>query len=225
MRLTVSSRKACLTQCRVGGDALDHLLSGLTARPLPLRVLDLSGCGLREEGSRSLATALRSASVPKRIVVSRNDIPWAGARCLLEALAERTTTACKILDLGGNPLGPESGQGVPALAVHAGVESLCLFECGVGDEGGRGLASGLAACTTLQHLDVGANGMSVETLRSLVEASCGCPSLRTLEVAANPGVQEGAFEVRCVSLSVCVTPRRPRICVRYSFSSHHAMPC
>ena len=182
-------------RCDFGPDALIALASALCSTT-SLRLLDLSEPLLfsrNEETSGHFARALRANASLVRLVLRKH--PHAGdatAEWLCDALLDN---AClRELDLSANAMGPPAGVAfAAALSAGAGLTSLELGSCRLGDRGAEALAGAIAGpeCT-LRHLDLRSNGIGVKGVVAIMAALCapGC-GLESCFLWGNPGLKPG----------------------------------
>ena len=135
--------------------ALVKALAGNTS----LRSLDLVGCNLTDDAvAGALGDMLARNRGLRSLALDHNALTGAAAGEIARGLA--TNATLRSLSLEGNALGGGGGgegggggAGVAALAGavagHAALQSLNLFDTRLGAEGGRALAAAVAANTTL----------------------------------------------------------------------------
>ncbi|GLI58623.1 hypothetical protein VaNZ11_000358 [Volvox africanus] len=190
---------------------------------IPL-VLDLSECGLGSQSLKALQEAVLSGArlallclagntaVSDADVAAQGTALWPG-RCKAESGA-----AVAHLDVSGTAAGP---QAVSALSLAKGLRHLSMVGCPLGAGGAAALASSLRTSggkstecgegelsaaafpwAELQELCISGTGLGIEDLRAVFAALAagGAPNLQSLEVGANPGVREDAFQELLASL-------------------------
>lgn len=137
-----------------------------------LKALDLVGCNLADDAvAAALGDMLAANKGLLSLALDYNALTGAAAAELARGLAANSTL--RALSLEGNALG--GGGGVVALAEavagHAALQSLNMFETQVGAEGGRALARAAAANTNLLAVQVSPfDGVEDADLAALEEA-------------------------------------------------------
>ncbi|GIL46877.1 hypothetical protein Vafri_3745 [Volvox africanus] len=194
---------------------------------IPL-VLDLSECGLGSQSMAALREAILGGAdlallcLAGNTAVSDADVAALGT-VLGTALGPgrrkaESGAAVAHLDVSGTAAGP---QAVSALSLAEGLRHLSMVGCPLGAGGAAALASSLATSGVestecgkgessaaaspwpeLQELCISGTGLDMEDLKAVFGALAagGAPKLKSLEVGANPGVREDAFQVLLGSL-------------------------
>lgn len=197
---TVESR--LLSHLSLGGnqitdDGVLHLLPWL--RTLSgLRHLDFERNDVSSSGASLLAEALREWTCLTSLNLRGNYISASGADALASAL---NSSQLKFLDLGMNFLADLSAATAfcRTLADCTALTSLNLEENNIGDAGAAHLASSLAGCHKLAHLDLCSNAISsaqfAESLRTHSGITCLNLSLNSIDYAAASSL--------CAALATC----------------------
>jgi Ran GTPase-activating protein (RanGAP) involved in mRNA processing and transport len=145
------------------------------------------------EGASALAACLNSTLC--QLNLRNNNIGAEGAKAFAVALTEATaqfkpsagvsTVGLTNLDVSGNNVGADAAVSLVRCATLAcPLQSLSLFNDGVGDEGCRAVAGVLDGCT-LTSLDLGANKISSEGACVLFQALHQNTCLKLLELGGN----------------------------------------
>ncbi|CAG9465392.1 unnamed protein product [Pedinophyceae sp. YPF-701] len=162
--------------------------------------LGLSKCGVTEDGCRALGEAVRRGVRFAQLDLSNNAIWPSGVACLARALASSPGVA--ELDLAGcrgGDDGTDCAEAVAALAAIPQLRRLSLFDNALGCGGAQALAASVAGggFRDLTTLVVAGNGLSLDDIRGLLRVLCAdgaAPTLRSIEVAANPGASDEGIE-------------------------------
>ncbi|CAM9967739.1 unnamed protein product, partial [Hapterophycus canaliculatus] len=142
-----------------------------------LKTLDVSKNEFGAGGAVELAGALSCGGAPflESLSIGYNGVGDEGAAALGRAAGPRLA----VLDLSGNAL---SGTGVGAVVSASGLREAKLFHNACGDEGVPLLLEALLAGGGLETLDLGANGLTGAGFEALLPGLAACSSLQTLEV-------------------------------------------
>mgnify|MGYP006122639019 FL=1 len=154
-----------------------------------LRLLNIPWNNFDDEAVQLLSNALEFNTVLEDLDVSSNGIGPAGAAFTSVSLCRNSTL--RSLNLGDNAIGDD---GVTALALHVlqrntTLEVLNLHSNAIGDRGLSALASTLKSTSTLRHLDLSRNLITIEGAAALARAFVanrqrGYPGLETLKLAS-----------------------------------------
>ncbi|GMH44703.1 hypothetical protein BSKO_12655 [Bryopsis sp. KO-2023] len=131
-------------------------LGDLLANNKLIKVLDLDGCGLRDEGVKSLIE------------------PMLGAKEL----------GLRHLYLGGNAIGVEGAKHLAEfLKTHpTRIKSLYLGVNRLGDAGAALIAEALQGNTTIKRLFLPSNQLTSVSVKAIVDAALTCPNLKALNL-------------------------------------------
>ncbi|PNH12768.1 Protein NLRC3 [Tetrabaena socialis] len=162
-----------------------------------LACLDLTDCGL---GPRTMA-ALRdafAAGAPlcKLNLAGNSAIDDSGAAALGHQLASGTAAALEHLDLSGTQVGPQTVQ---ALSRSPGLSHLSVVGCPLQSAGADALVASLCSeggCwAELQELCLSGTGLDAAHAGAVLGGltSGGAPKLKSLEIGANPALQDDGF--------------------------------
>lgn len=201
-------RRLALRDNPLGDAGLSAALGALSRRgpapqPPPLD-LEASGCGLGLEAGAALAASLSGGVRLGALDLGGN--PHLRGSTLTSLAAAAAPVAR--LDLSGcaqalrdAATGEVDPAALQALASLPGLRHLTLFHCGLAAAGATDLRAVMAqpgAFAELAYLDLGGNDLHVEPLLALLRALGSspelCPSLETLVVGGNPGLEDGQEE-------------------------------
>jgi hypothetical protein len=139
----------------VTAGAVELIADGLGSNSTLLKI-DLTCCALGDVGISTLAQTLGSRNTTlQKLTLSENSITSTGVGVLLEAMKQ--SLHITDLDLQSNPI---RNEGASLVARFLGnnalpnLKRLCLYDCGVGDDGFIALVSALQQNTSLLHLDL-----------------------------------------------------------------------
>jgi hypothetical protein len=171
--------------------AVECIADGLDSNSTLLKI-DLIWCALGDVGASTLAQTLGSRNTTlQKLTLSINGITSAGVGVLVETM-EQSSHHITDLDLQGNPIGDE---GASLLARSLGgnalpnLTRLCLYDCGVGDDGFIALVSALQQNTSLLNLDLRSNHrFSERALLALAESLPEIKVLQELDLRWCPGL-------------------------------------
>ncbi|MEU7856317.1 gala protein [Nonomuraea sp. NPDC049141] len=173
-------------------------LAGRLATDTTVRALWLKRNPVGDDGVRALAAMLRQNTTIRTLDLVNTGLTREGLRALLVVLTERPNPVERLF-LGGNGLGPESGDLLAALIRDAGVRELYLPANHLGDAGAATLAA-VADPAKPVRLGLGGNGIGPDGARALADALSGIealdlgrpPSERSLGAPANVTGDTGA---------------------------------
>lgn len=177
-----------------GAEALaDRLATDTTVRAVWLKRNPLGDAGVR-----ALVAMLRRNTTIRTLDLVNTGLGQDGLRALLAVLTERPHPVERLF-VGGNGLGPESGDLLAALITDAGVRELYLPANHLGDAGVTALAAAADPARPVR-LGLGGNGIGPDGARALAGALGGIealdlgrpPSERSLGAPANVTGDAGA---------------------------------
>ena len=159
--------------------------------------------GLRSEGMRILANALRSGAAPHLMTlnVGNSKIGADGARALATALVSlpQLTT----LNVSWNSIGVDGARALAtALVSLPHLTMLHVSDNNIGVDGARALVSALISVPQLTSLNLNNNSIGVDGARSLAVALGSVPQLTTLDVGGNSIGDDGARALAAALVSV-----------------------
>jgi Ran GTPase-activating protein (RanGAP) involved in mRNA processing and transport len=160
--------------------AVDCISSGMGSNSTLLKI-DLTYCALGDDGVSILAQSLGSRNTTlQKLILCCNAITSTGIGVLLEAM-EHSSHHITDLDLRRSYI---EDEGASLLARSLGgnaltnLTRLCLYDCGVGDDGFITLVSALEQNTSLLQLDLRHNGFSERAYFALAES---LPEIKVLQ--------------------------------------------
>mmetsp|Transcript_17795 Transcript_17795/g.24612 ORF Transcript_17795/g.24612 Transcript_17795/m.24612 type:complete len:450 (-) Transcript_17795:191-1540(-) len=198
-----------LTSSSAGDEGASAL--GLAVREAPqLHTLTLAGCGITPVGCKSFVEGFFATSSDpvtqahslRSLDLGGNTLDEEAVTALAVALAScQFLSGTLSLDLSGARMDAPT---LEALANANGVTTLRLFSCPLGNVGARTLAQQFqqGGMRDLQYLDLCGCGIGMEGLRVLFDVlkNGDAPTLKVLEVGANLGTQDDAWEVLLVEV-------------------------
>jgi Ran GTPase-activating protein (RanGAP) involved in mRNA processing and transport len=160
--------------------AVECITDGLGSNSTLLRI-DLSRCALGDVGVSTLAQTLGSRNTTlQKLTLSENAITSMGVGVLLEAMEQ--SHHITDLDLQGNYAIRNAGASLLARSLGGNalpnLTRLCLYDCGIGDDGFITLVSALEQNTSLLQLDLRHNGLSERAYLALAES---LPEIKVLQ--------------------------------------------
>jgi Ran GTPase-activating protein (RanGAP) involved in mRNA processing and transport len=165
-----------------------------------LQELDLSDCELNDEGLSILATSLGQQ---KRSLVnlnlSANQITCSGLRALVNHATAALSTVTR-LNLSGNSVLDEGASFLAEtlrLQTLQSLTHLCLFECGISDDGLMALMLALEENETLEKLDLEENTFSARGYLALASSLPSIKGLRQIDFScstSDPSVVSAMLE-------------------------------
>jgi hypothetical protein len=152
--------KSCPLVCRIDG------LSNITARSLSkalwtddrIKSLDVSKLQLSDKAGASLARALRNNTSLIKLEMDENQFGRETCEVLAESLLINKTL--KSLSFASNPLEKCRDSVLllaNALSINSGLVSLCLWQCGIGMEGGTAICDAVYKNASLIIVEIGYN--------------------------------------------------------------------
>lgn len=178
-----SVKKLYLKDCKLNDDHVSALASALQENHT-LEEIDLSDNALTVQSCESLAMALKANPTLQSLNLSNNHFGDNGA-CILGASLTDSSTL-RFLDMSKNALTHVSISKLVAIPIH----HLCLFNNSLGNDVITVLPV-LVANTTIETLDIGANGLHGASSVALFNSLHTHPSLKTLEMGGNSLGQVG----------------------------------
>ena len=146
-----------------------------------LQEIDISRCGIGEEGMVTLSSALKTNTTLKQLDISRNSSGEEGIIALSSAL--KTNTTLKHLYAQENKFGDRGASHLAVALNHTSLRGIDISCCGIGDEGMVALFSALSTNTTLQYLNIYGNDGRDKGIIALSSALKTNTSLIHLEVS------------------------------------------
>ena len=183
-----------------GARAIVHVLRGCGA----LSVLDLSGNGIQDAGTKGLSEALRSCKL-QRLSLAFNCIRTDGSLAVAGVL-KHVYKFLDTLDLSYNRLGDVGAVCLSGGLKHCSCLKQLHLNCNfVGDEGAMALATCLQTCNQLTTLNLSDNEIGDNGALCLGNYLKDCSCLHTLRLNVNlisgcggVGVAEGVKHCRCL---------------------------
>jgi len=155
--------------------------------------LDISGCHLGLEGSKTIAwTLLASSSSLTKLNVADNQLGLHGGEAVGDAL--RFNTSLASLNVSSNRLGAMGVKAIgEALSLNTSLTSLDLSFNFIDDAGVQVLAKSLVINSSLEELKLHSNGIGPEGCNAVAEALMVNKSLTCLDCAHNYFGAEGGM--------------------------------
>ncbi len=153
-----------------------------------VRALWLKRNPLGDAGVAAVAEALSTNTALRTLDLTNTGLTLDGLRVLADALRRRATPIERLY-LGGNGLGPESGDVLAGLLRDAGVGELYLAAGRLGDTGVAAVAGALAGVAARGRrvvLGLGGNGIGPDGVRHL---AAHLAALATLDLARPPSAR------------------------------------
>jgi hypothetical protein len=208
-----------LSENPFGGNAAatQSILEGVRSNTA-LQLLDLSYCGLSDQGISVLANALAARNAGTlELDLHCNGITSVGVRALVDDNVEAVKTLTKLC-LSGNLIGSEGATILAnALGHYAmpNLKELRLGSCGIDDDGFVALVSSSEQNTTLQILDLKGNSFHKRGFMALAETLPKIKGLQQLDFTAMenfesilPLLLEG-FRKNASLVKVAITQYKP----------------
>ena len=174
----------------LSGDKIDMLFTEWN-KFLCLQELSVYGCGISDEGAKSLANVLHHNSTIHTLGMQGNKICDKGAVALADALHHNSTL--QSLNFSNNSIGNEGAVALAdALHHNSTLQSLYLDRNSIGNEGAVALAEALHHNSTLQSLYLDRNSIGNEGAVALAEALLKNQSLQRLDLDGNVGIGDRA---------------------------------
>ncbi|KAK1381436.1 Chloroplast envelope protein 1 [Heracleum sosnowskyi] len=156
-----------------------------------LRIVNLSGGDLGDEGLFILAESLVDNQNLEELNLSSNGITGAGLKALDGVL--QSNVVLKTLNLSGNPIGEEGAKCLCDILVdNTGIKKLQLNRARIGNEGSKAIAQMLIRNSRLQILELDNNSIDNHGFSELARSLVGNETLHTMYLNRNYGGALGA---------------------------------
>ena len=201
--LKTNTTLKCLNACgnQFGDKGAFHLAEALSHTSL--EEIDISHCGIGEEGMVALSSALNTNTTLKCLNACKNDFGDKGAFHLAEALSHtslqeidishcgigeegmvalssalKTSTTLKCLNACGSHFGDKGAFHLAEALSHTSLQEIDISHCGIGEEGMVALSSALKTNATLKQLDISGNNSGGEGLSSALSNNTSLTHLK-----------------------------------------------
>jgi Ran GTPase-activating protein (RanGAP) involved in mRNA processing and transport/GTPase SAR1 family protein len=214
---------SCYGPERIGNDgakaAAEALMDNTTSA---LTTLELTSCGIEEDGTKAMAEALKINSTLRALNLAYNDIGIDGATAMAAVLTINTTlmqlslegsclgndgataiakalksnSTLKKLDLAYNDIGNDGATSIAtALQSNSTLKTLDLSYNNIGNDGATAIAAALTINTRLMELSLEASKIGNDGATAIAKALKSNSTLKTLDVARNEIGTDGATAI------------------------------
>ena len=152
--------------CVIGEDGMEALSSALSINTT-LKCLNINGNNFGDKGASHLAKALGHTSL-QEIDISNCGIGEEGMVALSSALSTNTTLECLLVH--GNSFGDKGVSHLAVALGHTSLQEIDISDCGIGEEGMVALSSALKTNTTLKRLKAYGNNFGDKGATHLAKA-------------------------------------------------------
>ena len=176
---------------KIGDHGIAYIATALQMNTCTLRKLDISKCGITDEGVESLAKALVVNSSLQELNVRENEIGDNGIDHIANTSLQTDTCSIKVLNISQCSISDEGAKSLAkALAVNRSLQELNISANKIHDIGLTRIATALRRNSTMTKLNISQCSISDEGAESLAANAC---SLQVLNISYNMIGSNGIF--------------------------------
>lgn len=142
---------------------LAHFLTPVT----DIRILSLSTVGITDKAMPDIVSIAHHSPALSTLYMQNNAITGEGLRVLADGL--KNQPALLNFDIRSNPLGESAGEALAEIAALPPLRKITAMDCNLGDAGIRPIAAVIAKSHTLEKVELGGNGVSLDGCRDYIK--------------------------------------------------------